>query len=62
MASPTQTVVGKGTSNPLIVEGLLKNPKWTQLHSPLQNPLPILIQGMVGPQNTIITKLTLYLW
>jgi len=24
MASPTQTVVGKGTSNPLIVEGLLK--------------------------------------
>ena len=24
MASPTQTVVGKGTSNPLIAEGLLK--------------------------------------
>ena len=24
MASPTQTVVGKGISNPLIVEGLLK--------------------------------------
>jgi len=25
MANPTQTVVGKGTLNPLIVEGLLKN-------------------------------------
>ena len=24
MASPTQTVVGKGTPNPLIAEGLLK--------------------------------------
>jgi len=27
MASPTQTVVGKNTPNPLIAEGLLKNLK-----------------------------------
>jgi len=27
MASPTQTVVGKGKQNPLIAKSLLKNPK-----------------------------------
>jgi len=27
MASPTQTADGKGIPNPLIAEGLLKNPK-----------------------------------
>jgi len=27
MASPTQTVVGKGIPNPLTAEGLLKNPR-----------------------------------
>ena len=62
MASPTQMVVGKGTSNPLIAEGLLKILKWTWFHSFLQNPLPILIHRMVGLQNTVIAKLTLYLW
>jgi len=31
MASPTQTIVGKGKSNPLIAEGLIKI---------LQDPIP----------------------
>ena len=39
-----------------------KNPKWTQLHSPLQNPLPILIHRMIDLQDTVVAKLTLYLW
>ena len=34
MASPTQTVVGKGTSNPLIAEGLLKTLRDLIPHSP----------------------------
>jgi len=62
MASPTQTVVGKGTSNPLIAEGLLKILSGLDSTPLLQNPLPILIHRMVGLQNTLITKLTLYLW
>ena len=49
MASPTQTIVGKGTPNPLIADDLLKNPKWTWSHALLQNLLPILIHGIVGP-------------
>ena len=61
MASPTQTVVGKGTSNLLIAEDLLKILSGL-FHSLLQNPLPILIHRMVGLQNTVIAKLTLYLW
>ena len=40
MASPTQTIVGKGISNPLTTEDLL-------------NHLPILIHGMVGPQKAV---------
>ena len=48
MASPTQTVVGKGTPNPLIAEGLLKILR--DLVSFLQNLLPILTHRMVGTQ------------
>jgi len=62
MASPTQTVVGKGTSNPLTAEGLLKILSGFDSTLPSKNPLPILIHRMVGPQNAIITMLTLYLW
>ena len=62
MASPTQTVVGKGTSNPLTAEGLLKILSGCSSALPSKNPLPILIHRMVGLQNTIIATLTLYLW
>ena len=50
MASPTQTVVGKGTSNPLIAEDLLKNLRDLS-HLSLQNLLPIPFHRIVGPQN-----------
>ena len=50
MASPTQTVVGRGTPNPLILEGLLKNPKGTCSPPLLQNLQLVLTHRMVGPQ------------
>ena len=49
MASPIQTVVDKGISNPLIAEGLLKTLRdliLPSLPKSLTNP----IHGMVGPQ------------
>jgi len=61
MASLTQTVVGKGTSNPLIAEGLLKILSGLVPLFPPKS-LTKLIHRMVGLQNTIIATLTLYLW
>jgi len=62
MTSPTKTVVGKGISNSLIAEGLLKS-GGTYSYFPLQNSLPIPVHGMVRPQKScnyfsseIITK------
>ena len=49
MASPTQTVIGKGSPNPLIAEGLLKI-LWDLVSSFPPNLLPILFHRMVGPQ------------
>ena len=54
MASPTQTVVSKGISNSLTTEDLLKI-LGDLVPSSLQNLLPILSHGMVGPQkNTCV--------
>ena len=61
MASPTQTVVGKVTPNPLIAEGLLKiredliplSPPKSLTNSHTQNG---------RSTNAVITMLTLYLW
>ena len=60
MASPTQMVVGKGTPNPLIAEGLLKilvdlillSPPKSLSNSHTQNDRSV---------NAIIAMLTLYL-
>ena len=49
MASPTQTIVGKDTSNPLIAEGLLKTLRDLIPPYPPKS-LTIPIHGMVGPQ------------
>ena len=49
MTSLIQMVVGKGTPNPLIAEGLLKILR-DLVPSSLPNLLPILIHRMVGPQ------------
>ena len=38
MASPTQTVVGKGIPNPLIADDLLKNPKGPDPAFPPKSP------------------------
>jgi len=53
MASPTQTVVGKGPSNPLIAEGLLKILRDLVPFSPPKSPTNS------HPQNGRATKKTL---
>ena len=57
MASPTQMVIGKGISNPLTAEGLLKILRDLIPLIPLQNRLPILIYGMVGPHKVTFISL-----
>ena len=51
MAIPTQTVVGKGTPNPLIAEGLLKILMDVDPSSPPESPANSL------PQNGRATKI-----
>ena len=61
MASLTQTVVGKGTLNPLIAEGLLKILRGCS--STLSSKIPYQFSyRMVSLQNIVIATLTLYLW
>ena len=45
MASPTQTIVGKGTPNPLIAEGLLKILRDLVPSSPPKSPTNSLSQN-----------------
>jgi len=57
MASPTQMVVGKGISNMLTAEGLLKILRDLILLIPFQNRFPILVHRMVGPHKVIFISL-----
>ena len=52
MTSLTQIVVGKGKSNPLIVEGLLKILRDSLPLDFHQSPLPILFNRVAGPQKS----------
>ena len=55
MASPTQTVVGKGTPNPLIAEGLLKILRDLVSSSPPKSPTNS------HPQNDRTTKTPVFI-
>jgi len=55
MASPTQTVVGKDTPNPLIAEGLLKILRDLVPSSPPKSPINS------HPQNGRATKIPVFI-
>ena len=50
MASPTQTIVGKGKPNPLIAEGLLKILRESIPTHSHQSHLSIPINGVISPE------------
>jgi len=53
MASPTQTVIGKGMPNPLTTEDSLKILRDLIPFNSPQNLFPIPFHEMVGPHKTI---------